>query len=85
MPESTPAADDLASQILALIGHQGSGSPSAPADLFARATKKQLLDCAAALGMKGVSKLSREDLAAARREPAELPSAQEQLNLLPAP
>ena len=32
-------------------------------DLFASATKKQLLECAARLGLKGVSKLSREDLA----------------------
>jgi hypothetical protein len=63
MPEPSPAADELASQILALIGHEaGEGAPSA-GDLFARATKKQLLDCAAALGLKGVSKLSREDLA----------------------
>src|SRR5690348_4541071 len=64
MPESSPAADDLASQILALVGHEGSGGGvTSPGDLFARATKKQLLDCADALGMKGVSKLSREDLA----------------------
>jgi len=63
MPESSPAADDLASQILALIGHDGRASAPAPGDIFARATKKQLLDCAAALGLKGVSKLSREDLA----------------------
>ena len=64
MTESSPAVDDLASQILALVGHQGGGERlSSPGDLFARATKKQLLDCADALGMKGVSKLSREDLA----------------------
>jgi hypothetical protein len=63
MPESSTAADDLASQILALAGHEGSGAAPSPGDLFARATKKQLLDCAAALGLKGVSKLSREDLA----------------------
>src|SRR5262245_19760224 len=63
MPESSPAADDLASQILALIGHDAGGSAPDPGDLFARATKKQLLDCAARLGLKGVSKLSRDDLA----------------------
>jgi len=63
MPESSPAADDLASRLLALIGHEGGASVPAASDLFARATKKQLLDCAAALGLKGVSKLSREDLA----------------------
>jgi hypothetical protein len=63
MPEPSLAADELASQILALIGHEAGESASSPGDLFARATKKQLLDCAAALGLKGVSKLSREDLA----------------------
>jgi hypothetical protein len=63
MPESFPAADNLVSEILALIGRDGSEPASAPGDLFAQATKKQLLDCAARLGLKGVSKLSREDLA----------------------
>src|SRR3954451_25374713 len=63
MPESSPAADNLVSEILALIGRDESESASAPGDLFATATKKQLLDCAARLGLKGVSKLSREDLA----------------------
>src|SRR4029079_3760988 len=63
MPESFPAADNLVSEILALIGRDGSESASAPGDLFSQATKKQLLDCAARLGLKGVSKLSREDLA----------------------
>src|SRR5690349_7335289 len=63
MPESFPAADNLVSEILALVGRDGSESASAPGDLFASASKKQLLDCAARLGLKGVSKLSREDLA----------------------
>jgi len=63
MPESSPAADNLVSEILALIGRDASESASAPGDLFASATKKQLLDCAARLGLKGASKLSREDLA----------------------
>src|SRR5262245_21069795 len=63
MPESSPAADYLVSDILALIGREGSEGASLPGDLFATATKKQLLDCAARLGLKGVSKLSREDLA----------------------
>jgi hypothetical protein len=63
MPESSPAADNLVSEILALIGRDGSESASAPGDLFASASKKQLLDCAARLGLKGVAKLSREDLA----------------------
>src|SRR4029079_5019320 len=63
MPESSPAADNLVSEILALIGRDASESASAPGDLFSSATKKQLLDCAARLGLKGVAKLSREDLA----------------------
>jgi hypothetical protein len=63
MPESSASAQDLASQILALIGHDASASAPAAGDLFARATKKQLLDCAARLGLTGVSKLSRDDLA----------------------
>src|SRR6266498_4909704 len=63
MPESSPAADNLVSEILALIGRDDAESASAPRALFANASKKQLLDCAARLGMKGVAKLSREDLA----------------------
>ena len=63
MPESSPAADNLVSEILALIGRDGSESASVPGDLFSSASKKQLLDCAARLGLKGVAKLSREDLA----------------------
>src|SRR5580765_9111043 len=63
MPESFPAAENLVSEILALIGREDAERATSPVDLFARATKKQLLDCAAALGLKGVSKLSREDLA----------------------
>ena len=63
MAESFPATDNLVSEILALIGRDGTAGASAPGDLFAQATKKQLLDCAARLGLKGVAKLSREDLA----------------------
>src|SRR5262245_11391657 len=63
MPESSPAADSLVSEILALVGRDGSETASSPGDIFANASKKQLLDCAARLGLKGVSKLSREDLA----------------------
>jgi hypothetical protein len=63
MPESSPAANDLVSEILALLGRDAGESTSSRGDLFARATKKQLLDCAARLGLTGVSKLSRDDLA----------------------
>ena len=63
MPESSPTANDLVSEILALIGRDAGESTPSGGDLFARATKKQLLDCAARLGLTGVSKLSREDLA----------------------
>lgn len=63
MPESSPAAGELLSEILALIGRDESETLPSPGELFAHATKKQLLDCAARLGIKGVSKLSREDLA----------------------
>ena len=63
MPEASHAADKLVSESLALIGRDGSEGASLPGDLFATATKKQLLDCAARLGLTGVSKLSREDLA----------------------
>jgi len=63
MPESSPAAGDLVSEILALIGRDDSETLPSANELFAQATKKQLLDCAARLGIKGVSKLSREDLA----------------------
>src|SRR3954469_20285403 len=63
MPESSPASDDLVSEILALMGREEGEGAAVPGDLFAKASKKQLLDCAARLGLKGVSKLSREDLA----------------------
>src|SRR5215475_14537435 len=63
MPESSPTAGDLVSEILALIGRDDSETLPSTGELFAHATKKQLLDCAARLGIKGVSKLSREDLA----------------------
>jgi hypothetical protein len=50
MPESSPAADNLVSEILALIGREGTEGTSSPVDLFASATKKQLLDCARVSG-----------------------------------
>jgi hypothetical protein len=45
MPESFPAAENLVSEILALIGREDAGADTSGA--FAKATKKQLLDCAA--------------------------------------
>ena len=63
MPESSPTANDLVSEILALIGRDAGESTPSSGDLLARATKKQLLDCAARLGLTGVAKLSRDDLA----------------------
>jgi uncharacterized protein len=58
-------ADDLASQILVLVGQDPGGfEPSATTgQLFARATRKQLLDCAKRLGLQGVSALTKEELA----------------------
>jgi hypothetical protein len=59
------AEPDLASQILLLVGQDPARlSLAGTADeLFQRATKKQLLDCAQRLGLTGVSKLAREELA----------------------
>ena len=64
-PNPPAAADNLASEILALIGRDRRCwlRRRAWVTCFAQAIEKQLLDCAARLGLKGVSKLSREDLA----------------------
>ena len=61
---TSPSADNLASEILALIGRDGSERASVAWGSFRAAPrKKQLLDCAARLGLKGVSKLSTRGLA----------------------
>jgi hypothetical protein len=60
MPPALTPASGLASEILTLVGHD----PTAPApeDLFRRASRKQLLDCAQRLGLSGVSKLVKDEL-----------------------
>ncbi|HVY37985.1 MAG TPA: DUF4912 domain-containing protein [Polyangia bacterium] len=56
---------ELASQILVIVGQKPDARlPSFTADeLFQQATRKQLLDCAQTLGLTGVSKLVKEELA----------------------
>jgi len=56
---------DLASQILVIVGQKPDARlPSFTSDeLFNQATRKQLLDCAQTLGLTGVSKLIKEELA----------------------
>ena len=60
-----PSDSDLASQILVLIGHapEGYAPTTGTTEAFRRATKKQLLDCAQRLGLTGVSKLTKDELA----------------------
>lgn len=56
---------ELASQILVIVGQKPDARlPTFTADeLFQQATRKQLLDCAQTLGLTGVSKLVKEELA----------------------
>lgn len=56
---------ELASQILTIVGQKPDARlPSFTADeLFEQATRKQLLDCAQTLGLTGVSKLMKDELA----------------------
>ncbi|HEY6476516.1 MAG TPA: DUF4912 domain-containing protein, partial [Polyangia bacterium] len=55
----------LASQILVIVGQKADARlPSFTADeLFNQASRKQLVDCAQTLGLTGVSKLVKEELA----------------------
>jgi hypothetical protein len=55
----------LASQILVIVGQKADARlPSFTSDeLFNQATRKQLIDCASTLGLTGVSKLVKEELA----------------------
>jgi hypothetical protein len=65
MSTEPSAETDLASQILVLMGEDpGAFAPTSASteDLFRRATKKQLTDCAQRLGMTGISKLTKEEL-----------------------
>jgi hypothetical protein len=65
MPPALTSRTEILSQILSLVGLD----PNAPApsdgfvELFGRATRKQLLDCAQRLGLIGVSKLTKDELA----------------------
>ena len=66
MPTEPTSEGDLVSQILTLVGEDpGAFEPSgSTGDLFRRATKKQLVDCAQRLGLTGISKLGKDELAA---------------------
>ena len=65
MPPELTSETDLASQILVIVGQKADARlPSFTSEeLFNQATRKQLLDCAQTLGLTGVSKLMKEDLA----------------------
>ncbi len=65
MPPEMTSEIDLASQILVIVGQKADARlPSFTSEeLFDQATRKQLLDCAQTLGLSGVSKLVKEDLA----------------------
>jgi hypothetical protein len=65
MPPEMTSDSALASQILVIVGQKADARlPSFTADeLFDQATRKQLVDCAQTLGLTGISKLVKEDLA----------------------
>jgi hypothetical protein len=65
MPPEMTSESALASQILVIVGQKADARlPSFTMDeLFSQASRKQLLDCAQTLGLSGVSKLVKEDLA----------------------
>jgi hypothetical protein len=65
VPPSLTLGAELATQILNLVGHDPKAPPppGGSAELFRRATRKQLLDCAQRLGLTGVSKANKDDLA----------------------
>src|SRR5215469_16283771 len=65
MPPEMTSDSALASQILVIVGQKADARlPSFTSDeLFNQATRKQLIDCAQTLGLTGVSKLVKEDLA----------------------
>jgi hypothetical protein len=66
MPTEPTSEGDLVSQILTLVGEDpGAFEPSGSTlDLFRRASKKQLVDCAQRLGLIGIAKLGKDELAA---------------------
>ncbi|HVV51931.1 MAG TPA: DUF4912 domain-containing protein, partial [Polyangia bacterium] len=65
MPPELTSDSALASQILVIVGQKADARlPSFTVDeLFNQASRKQLIDCAQTLGLTGVSKLVKEDLA----------------------
>jgi hypothetical protein len=65
VPPSLTPGTELAAQILDLVGHDPKIAPPAggSAELFRGATRKQLLDCAQRLGLTGVTKLNKDELA----------------------
>jgi hypothetical protein len=65
MPPEMTSESALASQILVIVGQKADARlPSFTADeLFNQASRKQLVDCAQTLGLTGISKLVKEDLA----------------------
>jgi hypothetical protein len=65
MPPELTSDSALASQILVIVGQKADARlPSFTSDeLFKQATRKQLIDCAQTLGLTGVAKLVKEDLA----------------------
>jgi hypothetical protein len=65
MPPELTSETVLASQILTIVGQKPDARlPSFTSEeLFSQASRKQLLDCAQTLGLTGVSKLVKEDLA----------------------
>jgi hypothetical protein len=65
VPPSLTPGTELAAQILDLVGRDPNAAPPAggSAALFRQATRKQLLDCAQRLGLMGVSKVNKDELA----------------------
>ena len=65
MAANLTSETDLASEILVLAGQDPAAfEPTGDSDeVFRRASRKQLLDCAQRLGLKGISKLPKEELA----------------------
>jgi len=65
MPEETISANDLAAQILLVLGTDldSSRGGAGSAEMFRRCTRDQLLECARRLGLSKVTRLTKEALA----------------------